>query len=220
MSGYLERLVGRHAGPSAVRARAVSRFEGDLVGRSVGADPWAPDGPPSAIATASPMRGLRATTPDRCRGTHGSDRAGDRAIGDRDGARRHRWVAADPSRRAVHAVAGDRPAAAGSEPTIRPSPARHDAPARTRGPEGTTVVPVAIRRADPPPIGTPADGRAAPSRRSPTAVPSEPDVVHVHIGRVEVRAIVPAPEPSRPAPRPARPAPLSLDRYLSGERRT
>jgi hypothetical protein len=99
-------------------------------------------------------------------------------------------------------------------------PARHDTPARTRGPEGTTVVPVTIRPADPPLIGTLADGRARPSRRSPTAVPSEPDVVHVHIGRVEVRAIVPAPEPSRPAPGPARPAPLSLDRYLSGEGRT
>jgi hypothetical protein len=55
VSGYLERLVGRHAGPSAVRPRIVSRFEGDLLGRPVGGDTSAPAGPPSAIATASSM---------------------------------------------------------------------------------------------------------------------------------------------------------------------
>ena len=220
MSSYLERLVGRHGGPAAVRARVVSRFEGDLVGRPVGGDTSAPEGPPSAIATASSMETAAHPRADRCRGIHGSRGAGDRAIGHRHGARRQqmgrdRPVAAEPS---MPSPATDAPR---PERTDDPSgPARHDAPARTRGPEGTTVVPVTIRRADPPPIGTPADGRAAPSRRSPTAVPSEPDVVHVHIGRVEVRAIVPAPEPSRPARRPARPAPLSLDRYLSGERRT
>ena len=83
VSGYLERLVGRHAGPSAVRPRAVSRFEGDLVGRPVGGDPSAPEGPPSAIATTSSIGDRRATAPDRCGGRHGSDRRrrpGDRPI--------------------------------------------------------------------------------------------------------------------------------------------
>jgi hypothetical protein len=49
--------------------------------------------------------------------------------------------------------------------------------------------------------------------------PREPDVVHVHIGRIEVRAVVASPEQSRPtAPRADAPRPLSLDRYLAGKR--
>lgn len=55
--------------------------------------------------------------------------------------------------------------------------------------------------------------RLAPSTRL-----AEPDVVQVHIGRVEVRAVVAPSEPARPAARPATPKPLSLDRYLTGER--
>ena len=174
---------------------------------------------PSAIATASSMEtaapprpiGAAASTVPMAPATGRS--VGATARVGTDGSR--------PTRRAAPSMPSPAIDARRPERTDDPSgPARHDAPARTRGPERTTVVPVAIHRADPPPIGTPADGRATPSRRSPTAVPSEPDVVHVHIGRVEVRAIVPAPAPSRPAPRPARPAPLSLDRYLSGERRT
>jgi hypothetical protein len=219
VSGYLERLVGRHAGPSAVRARVVSRFEGDLVGRPAGGDPWAPEGSPPAIATASSME---TAAPPRPLGAATSAvpmaPANGRSVGAmaRDGIDTSR-----PPRRAAPSMPSPATDVPRPERTDDPSgPARHDAPARTRGPEGTTVVPVTIRRADPPAIGTPADGRARPSRRSPTVVPSEPDVVHVHIGRVEVRAIVAAPEPSRPAPRPARPAPLSLDRYLSGEGRT
>ena len=52
-------------------------------------------------------------------------------------------------------------------------------------------------RPSPPPAPT---ALATSSRRSPEPGPREPDVVHVHIGRVEVRATVPAPQ----APRPAR----------------
>ncbi len=207
-------------GPAAVRARVVSRFEGDLVGRSVGGDPSAPEGPPSAFATASSMETAAPPRPIGAAASTSSDGAGDRAIGHRDGARRYtmgRDRAVPPSRPCRRR----RPTRRGrSEPTIRPAGramtrlAGRAAPRARRSSRSRSVGPIRLRSA------RPADGRAAPGRRSPTAVPSEPDVVHVHIGRVEVRAIVPAPEPSRPAPRPARPAPLSLDRYLSGERRT
>jgi hypothetical protein len=219
VSGYLERLVSRHAGPPAVRARVVSRFEGDLVGRSVSADPWAPDGPPSATATAGSIEVSAAPQPvSDAAITVPTGPATGRPVGAtaRDGIEASR-----PTRRATPSL----PSPATDPPRPErtdgpPGPAHHDVLAGTRSHEISTVVPVTIRRADPPAIGTPADGRAALSRRSATAMPSEPDVVHVHIGRVEVRATIPAPEPSRPAPRPARPAPLSLERYLSGERRT
>ena len=220
-----ERLprTARRAGtpdPRPCARGSVSRFEGDLVGRPVGRRSVGAGGPAVGHRDGGLDGDHRATAPDRC-GAHATlptAPAAGRSVGAtaRVGTDRSR-----PTRRAAPSTPSPATDAPRPERTDDPSgPARHDAPARTRGPERTTVVPVAIHRADPPPIGTPADGRATPSRRSPTAVPSEPDVVHVHIGRVEVRAIVPAPEPSRPAPRPARPAPLSLDRYLSGERRT
>jgi len=60
-----------------------------------------------------------------------------------------------------------------------------------------------VRLADP--------GREAPTRHEP-----EP-VVHVSIGRVEIRA---APDtPSRPAVRAPRPAGMSLDEYLQRRQR-
>ena len=71
-------------------------------------------------------------------------------------------------------------------------------------PAWTNAPPVSARRPPDPSIG---------ARR-------EPDVVQVHIGRVEVRAIPPAAERVRPtALKPDAARPLSLDRYLAGERR-
>ncbi|MEP6762791.1 MAG: hypothetical protein ABJB66_00705 [Gemmatimonadaceae bacterium] len=53
------------------------------------------------------------------------------------------------------------------------------------------------------------------------AAPREPDVVHVHIGRVEVRAIHPTPERARARGQnnPDTTRPLSLERYLSAKDR-
>jgi hypothetical protein len=56
--------------------------------------------------------------------------------------------------------------------------------------------------------------RTEPSRRAPSE--GGDTVVHVTIGRVDVRAIVT--EPAKPAPRPQRPR-RSLDDYLAGMRR-
>jgi hypothetical protein len=48
---------------------------------------------------------------------------------------------------------------------------------------------------------------------------ASPEVVRVHIGRVEVRAILPAPERPRPASRRESTPALPLDQYLAGKRR-
>lgn len=66
-----------------------------------------------------------------------------------------------------------------------------------------------------------ATGAQLPRRPAPgRAAAEEPEVVQVHIGRVDVRAVLPPPEPARARPPAARrEAPLSLDRYLAGEKR-
>jgi hypothetical protein len=233
VSGYLQRLVARHVGPPAVRVRAVSRFEGDLVGGSV---------PPEALVAAG-----QATAPALDRDLPAAP------LGPTDPV-----SATRPAAPAVGRTAPVRSIELPREETAAPAAPLHANPASSRehtdGPpdqqghveppkavqrDVQPVTPVAIRRSDPPDIATPSPeidarspGVAGPSnvnvataRRSEAALTSpEPDVVHVHIGRVEVRAIVPERETSRPTPRtaasPARPAPLSLERYLAGERRS
>jgi hypothetical protein len=72
------------------------------------------------------------------------------------------------------------------------------------------------RRAQPPAVTAPAVGA---SERDEASVPSsEPDVVHVTIGRIEVRATVAPPAPARGA-RPARDPERSLHDYLAGRPR-
>jgi hypothetical protein len=71
-----------------------------------------------------------------------------------------------------------------------------------------------------PPVGNGALSAGSPRGALTQPTAREPDVVHVHIGRVEVRAVMPGPERGRdaPAPRAAR-GPLSLDDYLAGKGR-
>jgi hypothetical protein len=57
--------------------------------------------------------------------------------------------------------------------------------------------------------------RRAGDRREALTEPATAETIHVHIGRVEVRAIAPAAEPKTPAPRRPAPQPLSLDDYLA-----
>jgi hypothetical protein len=55
-------------------------------------------------------------------------------------------------------------------------------------------------------------------RSAGVAAPERP-IVRVHIGRLEIRATLPEPQPSRPAPiREAAPETLSLSKYLRGSR--
>jgi len=94
---------------------------------------------------------------------------------------------------------------------VEPTPVRIETPPPSRG-----AAPIAPRRA---PVAARTDGPEA--FRLPDAAgraSREPDVVRVHIGRVEVRAILPPAE--RPAPKPRGPAgPLPLDRYLARKAR-
>ena len=226
MTGYLERLVDRHAVVPAVRPRAVSRFEGDLVGPDVGSEPAAPvaEAAPVADGAAVPAapRATESAATAIAAGSAVAPFASTAAAARSDGLPARDRIDTPPP---LHAVARPTPSPATPAPSpqlsVGPSDqARHDEPARTRGPAGSRVAPVTIRRADPASIAVPTGRHATATRRSVALAPPEPDVVHVHIGRVEVRATVPAREPSRPAPRPSRPTALSLDRYLSGERRT
>ena len=70
-----------------------------------------------------------------------------------------------------------------------------------------------------PPVA-PTPMRSDMSRRGITDRQAAPDVVQVHIGRVEVRAVMPA-APQQPRARARREPPaLSLDQYLAGKRRS
>lgn len=214
MSGYLERLVGRHLEPPAVRPRPVARFEGDLVGGTVQPEALASDGP-SPARGAAPMWqepiDIPSTTPIPAPPVPQSD-AGVAALP----------AVESPSVRTAE-PATPQPAIPATQPPRSASQierSRHDESTTKLGPDRPSVTPAAIRRADPAQVVAGLPVVARPFRRSADPTPREPDVVHVHIGRVEVRATVPAPQPSRTAPRAPRPAPLSLDRYLAGERRS
>lgn len=203
MSEYLRRLVERHARQlPAVRLRAASRFEGDLVGGLPEAE-LETEAPAAAIA-AFPVE----TPPPRAAPAH-------------SGLPAH---AVEPTGRA-EPVGRQAAAEATVEPRAEPSRAE-PAPTVTLASR-----PRSSAKGGPPPmeIRSQAAGRrpagrrdALPSRHtrasSATNPHTEPDVVHVHIGRVEVRAVVAAPEPPRAVDRRPRLAPQSLERYLSGER--
>ena len=90
---------------------------------------------------------------------------------------------------------------------VEPPADRIAAPARSR-----ELGPIVPRKApDAAGAEAPAAGRARDTAVKPVR---EPDVVRVHIGRVEVRAVLPPAE--RPASKPRGTAgPLSLDRYLA-----
>jgi hypothetical protein len=217
VSGYLERLVGRHVEPSAVRPRAVSRFEGDLVGGAGQVDTEEAEARPAAAAAAPEVAGVPLDrTGDASRALPANHLIG--RPNDRSGA-----VPEDGPRPAgTAATAVPWPAALAAPPRTDDSPKRprNDEPAAPPARDAPTVVPVAIRRAEPPGTVAPPNVGLPSARRSAVLASPQPDVVHVQIGRVEVRAIVPTPEAPRPAPRPVRPPPLSLDRYLTGERQS
>jgi hypothetical protein len=216
VSGYLERLVGRHVEPPAVRPRAVSRFEGNLVGGTVVPEGASPDVRPATTTATS-------TQSDSPLGRSGDESIARPATPPIGRPNPPASVPVDVPLRAAAATTTDARRAAFASPPQRtddPPTRSRDEAARAATPESPTVSPVAIRRADPPEVTANPAVAVTPARRSAPLAPPEPDVVHVHIGRVEVRAVVPPKETPRATPRPARAAPLSLDRYLAGERRS
>jgi hypothetical protein len=216
VSGYLARLVGRHMEPPVVRPRAVSRFEDDLVGGTIQPEAEPTDGPPTAAAAApnAPVP-VRKTSHEST-----SDPAGP-FIG-RSEDRSEAVPAAAPRQVGRAATAVPRPTAPTRPRRTDDVPQRPpvDPPASRTARDTAAVTPVAIRRAASPQMAASPSAGEPSARRHAGRASREPDVVHVHIGRVEVKAMVPPKETPRAAPRRARPAPLSLDRYLAGERQS
>lgn len=226
MSDFLTRLGARHTAEPAVRPRAASRFEQasalplDRESLDVDANPAerahrstltdalaAPDARAAGHPrTASPARTSPAVEPT----STFADSARDREAARSEPARPPLApIAADGlDVRVAHLVDNPRPVDDGHAAAIVP---------RESSPVVREVQTVAAR------VAERAAATSNPTRgeiRHDGPVAS-PDVVRVHIGRVEVRAVMPPAERARPRGSKTSDAqgPLSLDRYLSGKRR-
>lgn len=240
MSDFLQRLVERHATPPAVRPRAASRFElpatsgtssggpadfADALGmtaRADGAPGHEADAPGSASAFGTSGMRREAQRPGTARQTHSatpgasSDQAA-RALDQRSDTS----GPVSPGGRAdePHRPAGSRARVIAN---LDADGVAASARLATPGGDGTDGKP---RRASivGPAARPPEPGRTPSTRhdgQSGTRPSREPDIVRVHIGRVEVRAIVaPAERPRPAAAEPNASGPLSLDGYLAGKRR-
>ena len=243
MSSYLDRLGARHTDAPAIRPRAVSRFESPFVAPFVTAtahddtvlDDTARHTTSGVSVNDTPrLDPLARGMPSRDVGTRHADAWRTGAATASPGVETTDSDALEP----LEAV---RPRTEFADRAL--------APLSPLGTSPITVT-AALRPSTAPPVrGTlnatpmaPTPNRDAPvagvvvAPRSRAQVPSatsdvlaqtgapasrEPDVVRVHIGRVEVRAIMPT---ARPTPRQSASTnesrPMTLDRYLGGKDRT
>jgi len=218
MSGFLERIVAHHASAPTIRPRPASRFEDagpvrvESVEALVDPDPGGrPSGSPAAPLDTSedPFRLRRVASPVTAGDGPAADRpvpSGAHDVG--DGIARGVAPTSYPPVEQPRAPRSSIPAVARAADAALParsdgaSPPGEPRSARTPAPAVATSVRVAE------PVGRRDIGTRTPDR--------EPDVVEVHIGRIEVRAVVAAPERPAPAlPRQEPVRPLSLERYLS-----
>lgn len=216
MTGYLARLAARAGGaPAAAEPRLPSRFE-PVDGSTDAASPAPMASPPAAPPPAALPHVERATdTPEsvvrsdlaRAEGDRMTAAPADRRDHGRDAARAESAVVAPVSAStALEASAAVQP----DDPAVAHPPTPALSPAAPR------VEATPPRRAQSPAVTAPAVGAR---ERDEASVPSsEPDVVHVTIGRIEVRATVAPPAPARGA-RPARDPERSLHDYLAGRPR-
>jgi hypothetical protein len=226
MSGYLARLVRRHLEPAEIRPRPQLRvawpqppgdggFGTSVVGASWSAPtPATAEAPVTAADPVSPHPASAATAP-RAEGWSGDERHIERERPTVERAGSFDTAAA----RVVEGRADAPSAVIASGAPMPPEP-------------GVTaaLVDVATRTAWGEMVPPPDDGRLdeAPRRAAwaapragtrPPGEPQRPDIVRIHIGRVEVRAVPPSAPPAR-APRTARvSSALSLEQYLAGKRR-
>jgi hypothetical protein len=228
MSDFFARLGARHAAEAAIRPRAVSRFESATLGARSTEDAAAPDaGLVEATASVAPSGQVPAKELRQPLSGERDQRDEARADG--------RWLRAAMPTNPVSAP--DRGVPVLSKPAEMLPRAASDSRAEVRSSERSEQMPLQATEG--------ANDRSAPRRQSPAIVPRvtsaaptgqarvrdtqaaeaetarEPDVIRVHIGRVEVRAVMPTP---RPQPRSAQPStdvrPMSLDRYLNAKDRT
>lgn len=230
--GYLARLVTRMVDEPAIRPRVASRFELGSGRRDI--EPEAAAEEASTATFDAPPAGHPApeSRPTRTAPAVDHDLAGlsppglaaivRRLTDDNEMARPDPVTSASPGPRAApppgrpgdgrSPVLPDPAAATVANPRRAPVAAvTRPATAITR----TDSAPAAARRARVAAASVAATGRAERPERP------APDVVQVHIGRVEVRAV--GASPAGPAPvvrRSDAPRPLALDRYLAGERRS
>ncbi|WP_243073641.1 hypothetical protein [Microbacterium sp. SS28] len=194
MSGYLARLAARAAGaPAQAGPRLPSRFEA--------ADSAASTDAASPVPTAeTPLRTEQRPAPRQARAAPRGEPAAAVPPAAHELPTQRRTDAAPPIA-ATETAAPGRPAAA-PEPTAAPLTSRS---------EGVPRVQAA-------PAPRAAVHASTPTRAEASVAPSEADVVHVTIDRVEVRAMLAAPTAARPT-RPARDAERSLHDYLAGRGR-
>jgi hypothetical protein len=227
MSGFFDRLIARHLESAPVRPRVASRFEARRGGL-----PPDPREQQVTIAASPVWAAPARTAPSAPRDEGALDAAGEAL--DQSVPREPRTGRLEPTVRAP------RRWPEGMGTPMRPSvgdpvdpdadgPDDMAAPARLLTVRPATLVPrdgPAAVLSDAARAGAPETAGRSPAsvqpqiaaRRSLPVAPPALDVVHVHIGRVEVRAVM-APAERPRAPQSKTPAALPLDRYLSGDGR-
>ena len=223
MSGFLHRLAARQSAEPAIRPRVVPRFAWSAP--SVGAWPSEGRSTPMMLALSRVLGGRSPALPSA--ETIGGPRVHAASAPKHDdrsapaSERDPRPEAQPPSETTFRRVDRGRIDAAIAE-TTSPPEAPGVAPridvSPPRAPAFPFEVPSApVPRSSAKPLRSHAE--APQPQRNSSREDSVPDVVQVHIGRVEVRAILPAPERPRPASRRESTPALPLDQYLAGKRR-
>ena len=238
MNGYLERLVARHVGTPAIRPRARSMFEpgrvpdaqariGAISDTTYAASPLES---PGAAQSHGTITGASRRLPADETGSlvdHGRGPAFD-PLEAREEPDDHGTDPRAIGSAAVSATSGGRQSPPIEEPseviggTTEQGRAMAVEPPSTgsSGTPRTVSEPGNVRPGWQPEVTRPPSTVGLSRRDNLASRGHDPDVVQVHIGRVEVRAVMPTPEPSEPVrERPAPREPLSLERYLAGERR-
>ena len=108
------------------------------------------------------------------------------------------------------------------EPTVRPAPSLRDVPRRVaaeRAPQDRRSLPALLVPSHPRPEVTRVVEQHAADGSSPLRADAavSPPTVRVTIGRIDVRAMYPAPQTPRPTPAAPRPS-LTLEQYLEQRR--
>lgn len=241
MNNYLSRLVERHFAEPAIRPRALSRFEpggwnggeSDAVAPAAGEVQAAP-----ATRPAEQAASIRAPRQEPAQGHQDgrdagrSDHARPRKAAD-GAATPHAVKPAAEMQQKIHDDVA--PVAAIPAPAEQASPIITVAPIITVVPNARNAErSVPVQPPQPGGPSTPANSRpeqlrqAAPARPvprqqgAPVAPPpagsaARPDIVRVHIGRIEVRAVTAPGAAAARTPRAAAQPPLSLDGYLKGK---
>ena len=216
MSNFLSRLGARQAGEPAIRPRAVSRFE--TASTAASRPENALSGAEESILGAPPLQPAPPGRPDGNRGDairNTSQQSKPSAGQLRHPGQLTSFAPQQTQRPSQDRTAGESVGALAVAESD--SASRHDSPNPTT-PIITNIAPVVAAPARP-------DARRDPSLRDAAradrdTAPREPDVVHVHIGRVEVRAVHAAPERARTRTQTGAEVerPLSLDRYLNAKK--